>query len=360
MNWLMHQTEKCETEGHFILSRVISFVAGPTFAALTIAYQLLAVTLKTPVMLVNYTIFLIPLKVDGEWVRAGSHLLPKGFEFTDMFKHVFKVFLLSADLLVCPIVGVVSPHTNAAIHRALGLMEQKQVPAEASCEQPIVAYASSDDNNRNDCLSSDILLEVPAENSQCPQTVALLESSSLSELDEQSILEVLDDESPTEELAENFTEEPAPQADNFIASAIAAHRANFIEVDDTSWDDDGDDTGSNGQSTPQIAAAIPAPPVQACIRSNRVSTFLSAASAVPSVNKAVVQQNLTLEDAVPKAPSEPRLLDSIRKFDSSVLRRTRTNIKPTGMQLSESVNKMLEKGSLLANPADDMESAFDD
>lgn len=125
MNWMMNKIHQLDLEERYPESRAIAALAGPIFAVLSIAYQVAAICIKFPLFLLNYTLLLFPMKVDGQWVRAGSCLLPAGFELTEMLKHVAKTVVLAFDIIFCPLIGLISPHDNVAMHTLFGLMARQ-------------------------------------------------------------------------------------------------------------------------------------------------------------------------------------------------------------------------------------------
>jgi hypothetical protein len=314
INWLMQQVHASEQQERFVVSRTIAVVAGPVFAALSISYQLFAATAKAPVVLLNYTIFLIPIKSDGKWMTAGAYLLPKGFDLSEMFKHVFKIALLSIDIIICPIIGIISPRATVALHDACGLMELPSKQEEA-VETRRPAHRSA-----HGALSEAL-----------DQESALIHTVETTQTEE--------DDQPSDPLREH------------LENSLITHRENFVDGDEESWDEESAD-----EATHLTERAILPPQHTPSSRSLRqiVNSHSSYRLNLPSATMGIVpgiQVSARAEDLNTNQPATPdRLLDAIRRYDSSQLRRVqpRSVRREAEVQLSESVLTMLENSSRMA------------
>lgn len=110
-----------------ILSRVVTVVATPPLALISSLYNTVAFTVKAPVVLVRYTVLLIPIKKDGKWRTVGS-LLPDSLGFKELAKHAAKVFAYAIDIFFGPLLGFISPRANIWVHEKLGLMTPRSNP----------------------------------------------------------------------------------------------------------------------------------------------------------------------------------------------------------------------------------------
>lgn len=146
MNWIMNKVEVYNKDNCYGTSRAICLFAGSFFASLAVGYQAAAVLLKSPLILLNYTIFLIPIRIDGEWRRLGNYLLPKGFDISETAKHAIKIAILAVDIVACPILGLISPEAAVGVHLILGL---------ANLEEDLLSESDAKNNLNFSSISSD-------------------------------------------------------------------------------------------------------------------------------------------------------------------------------------------------------------
>ena len=118
------------------LSRLIVVVAGAPFAAISVLYNAFAFTVKSPITLLKYTILFIPVKSD--WTTLGTLILPKGFELSEMGKHIYKIVMFTFDIGFCPVMGFISPSANIAVHEFFGLIEINRTKATKTPIKPII------------------------------------------------------------------------------------------------------------------------------------------------------------------------------------------------------------------------------
>lgn len=118
------------------LSRLIVVVVGAPFAAISALYNAFAFALKAPVTLLKYTILFIPVRRD--WTTLGTLILPKGFELSEMGKHIYKTVMFTIDIGFCPVMGFISPSANIAVHEFFGLIEINRTKANTTPIIPII------------------------------------------------------------------------------------------------------------------------------------------------------------------------------------------------------------------------------
>jgi hypothetical protein len=121
-NGLMHSGNRAKV----VLAHVINFVAASVFALLSCVYNLIGL-LKLPVAIVKLAIGWIPVGKtdDGKPKYLGAYF-SADFDILEVGKHFYKIFAFAIDIVISPLVGVVSPSISFRFHCAVRLVRSTE------------------------------------------------------------------------------------------------------------------------------------------------------------------------------------------------------------------------------------------
>lgn len=108
-----------------LASRINFLLFSTTAGVVSCLWHTFVFTIKTPLCILKYTIFMISIK----GVSIGDRILPKGFEWDEVLKHAYKVVaFVTVTAVFSPAIGLVSPGANTRFHTAIGIIQLEKKP----------------------------------------------------------------------------------------------------------------------------------------------------------------------------------------------------------------------------------------